>query len=66
VIIHIIHHVEVDWDLPDTKVRAYCGAEAVVKPSADVVPEDFDFVFEENPKRQSVATCEACKKAAKT
>lgn len=58
-IIHLVRpEDEGDWDAPYTRIRAVCGAECLLDPEGEPLPEDFDFVHMPDPRH--LCDCMPC------
>jgi hypothetical protein len=58
----ICHYVrpedEGDWDADYVRIRAVCGAECLLDPDGEPLPDDFDFVLAPDPKQ--LTDCMPC------
>ena len=58
----ICHYVrpedEGDYDADYTRIRAVCGAECLLDPDGEPLPDDFDFVLAPDPKQ--LTDCMPC------
>jgi hypothetical protein len=58
----IVHYVrpedEGDYDAAYTRIKAVCGAECLLDPEGEIIPDDFDFVIAPDPRH--ITDCMPC------